>query len=226
MTARVVTDAAELAAVHAELLVPAFPPEELVTADELVQAVDAGSCEVLLLEDAEGPLAVAVGDRFTEAGVVLLSYVATRPGARSGGHGGRLLDAALDRWRGWTGPCLVLAEVEDPGRHEASPERGDPVARLRFYARRGARRLDLPYVQPALRPGAVRVPDLLLLCLHAAPELRRGPDAVDGRAVRAFLERLFTDGEGRLPTDPQGRALLAAAGERVAALPIGPAPAA
>ncbi|NEK85903.1 N-acetyltransferase [Blastococcus saxobsidens] len=221
MRPAVLTDPAELRAVHAGLLVPAFPPEELVDADELVRSVAAGTAEVLALRDRGGHLAVAVAEFFPDAGVVLLSYLAARADARSAGHGGRLLDAAIARWTARHDPCLVLAEVEEPGHHAASPGRGDPLARLRFYARRGARRLDLPYVQPALRPGAPRVPHLLLLALHAAPELLRGADAVDGPAVRTFLERLFAAGGEELPADPEAAALFtAAAGESVAAPPL------
>ncbi|TFV48972.1 GNAT family N-acetyltransferase [Blastococcus sp. TF02A-35] len=216
----VLTGPADLAEVHAGLLVPAFPADELVDAEDLVAAVGAGTAEVLVLRDERGPVAAAVADFFPGAGVVLLSYLATRPDARAAGNGGRLLDAALERWRARADPCLVLAEVEDPAHHAGSTAHGDPAARLRFYGRRGARRLALPYVQPAVRPGAPRVPHLFLLVLHAAPELRRGEGAVDGRPVRAFLEAAFLADEGRAPTDPQALALLDAVGDETALLPV------
>jgi GNAT superfamily N-acetyltransferase len=211
-----VTDPGEVRAVAERLLVPNFPPDELVDTAELVAGVAAGTTDVLLTRDGAVPVAVAVGDVFADGRVVLLSYLATGAGARSGGIGRRLLDAALARWTARHDPCLVLAEVEDPAHHRHT-RYGDPEARLRFYARCGAEVLDLPYVQPRLRPGAARVPHLLLLALHTAPSLRTGPESVDGAPVRRFLEELFTAGEGRLPGDPDGQRLLEAATGPVAA---------
>jgi hypothetical protein len=151
-----------------------------------------------------------VGEVFADGRVVLLSYLATDATARSTGIGRRLLDAAVARWTTRHDPCLVLAEVEDPG-HHPSTRYGDPAARLRFYARGGAEVLGLPYFQPRLQPGMARVPHLLLLALHTSPSLRSGPDGVDGAPIRRFLEELFVAGEGRMPEDPDGRRLLAAA---------------
>ncbi|MGY1635794.1 hypothetical protein ACI78V_03975 [Geodermatophilus sp. SYSU D00742] len=205
-----VTDPAELRLVHARLLAPTFSPDELLGAEELSRAVAGDSAEVLVLRRADEPTSVAVAEFFPAASVVLLSYLATAPAVRSTGQGRQLLDAALARWTARHDPCLVLAEVEDPAHHPRN-RYGDPEARLRFYARGGAEVLDLPYFQPRLRPDSARVPHLFLLVLHSAPSLRSGPGAVDGTLVRRFLEELFVGGEGRLPEDPDGRRLLAAA---------------
>jgi GNAT superfamily N-acetyltransferase len=215
-------DPGELRAVSERLLVPNFPPDELVDTAELAAGVAAGTTEVLVTRDGARPVAVAVGDVFAAARVVLLSYLATDAAARSGGIGRRLLDAALARWTARHDPCLVLAEVEDPA-HHLRTRFGDPDARLRFYARSGAEVLDLPYLQPRLRPSGARVPHLLLVALHVAPSLRPGPHAVDGALVRRFLEELFVAGEGRPPEDPVGRRLLEAATGAVPTrrLPVG-----
>ena len=204
-----VTAPVELARVHARLLAPSFPPAELVSTGELTAAVRAGTTEVLVLREDGEPAAVAVGERSRSAPVVLLSYLAADASRRSAGLGGRLLDAAVERWVQRSGPCVVLAEVEDPAHHRGSAAHGDPAARLRFYARRGARALELPYFQPALRPGVPRVPHLLLVVLHAAPALVEGT-ALQGALVHRFLTELLTAAEGSLPGDPEGRALLAA----------------
>jgi GNAT superfamily N-acetyltransferase len=210
VTVVAVTGADDLVRVHDRLLAPSFPAAELESVDDLIAAVRAGTSEVLVHQDRPGdPVAVAVADRSRAAPVVLLAYLATDPLRRSTGLGSSLLDAAMTRWLDRADPCLVLAEVEDPAEHPASAAHGDPAARLRFYARRGARALDLPYFQPRLRTGASRVPHLLLLVLHAAPSLVDGT-AVLAAPLHAWLTERFRDSEGRLPADPEGQALLAA----------------
>ena len=106
----------------------------------------------------------------------------------------------------------MLAEVEDPTRHEGSAAHGDPTARLRFYRRMGARILPLPHVQPALRPGGERVRGLLLLALRASGDRLAGVESdgtwlVPAEPLRAFLEQYFTEAEGRPPDDDEWRGL-------------------
>src|SRR5690606_22793856 len=77
-------------------------------------------------------------------------------------------------------------------------QHGDPAARVRFYARRGARVLDLPYVQAPIRAGAEPVPGRLLLVLHAEPGvLREGGAAGDGPLLAAAGEGLARPGVRR-----------------------------
>lgn len=215
-----VADPDVLATLYDRLLVPAFPPDELVDRAELLAGVATGSTDVLAGWDAATPVAVAVADRYPTSGVVLLSYLATAPAARSRGLGRALLDAALARWTERFRPPLVLAEVEDPEHHPATAF-GDPHARLRFYARAGAPALDLPYLQPALRPGGSRVPHLLLLALWVAPEARRGARAVASEAVLGYLREVFALSEGRVPDDEEARRLLEAA-DRPDGVPVRP----
>ncbi|MFL6112922.1 MAG: GNAT family N-acetyltransferase, partial [Catenulispora sp.] len=137
-----------------DILETSFPAAELVGLDEIqdIAARDTGS--VWLAEDADGAVvggAVAEWDESVR--VVLLGYLAVRPGARGGGIGGPLYAAALESWRERFKPCLVLAEIEDPAAH-GGHDYGDPAARVRFYLHRGSRILDIPYFQPALKPGA------------------------------------------------------------------------
>ncbi|WP_412541720.1 hypothetical protein R8Z50_03965 [Longispora sp. K20-0274] len=192
-----------LAEFHAEVLTPSFPPSELGSLDELD-----GAHVRLALDDDGRVLGGAVGDWDPELRVMLLGYLALRPGVRGGGIGGALLDDTLAAWRAEHDPCLILAEVEDPEAHAgAVEEHGDPAARLRFYRRRGARALDIPYFQPALSPESGRVPGLFLMVLHAAPEFLASADAVDPAPVRSFMEGYFLVTEGAIPTDPQANAL-------------------
>lgn len=207
---RRLTDPADLARLHAEVLAPSFPPAELVTLDALRTAVADGETQVLALWD-DGPVAGAVGWCSPRTRVLLLVYLAIAPGRRSGGLGGRLLTAALDAWQDALAPLLVLAEVEHPAHHVASEAHGDPAARVRFYARHGGQALAVPYFQPGDGPGGRRVPALLLVALRS-----QGATSVPAAPVRAFLEEYLTASEGALADDDATRRLLdAAAGERV-----------
>lgn len=178
---RRITGADDIRAVHTELLQPAFPASELVTVEWLMRAVESGEASVLEVADASGPLATAVTERLGSSGSVLLSYFATRADMRGRGVGSRLFAQMLDAVRLQEEPALVLAEVERPDQHTGSAEYGDPVARLRFYGRHGARALDLPYFQPPIEQDAEAVHGMLLLVLWVDPVLV--VDGSDGPSV-------------------------------------------
>jgi GNAT superfamily N-acetyltransferase len=196
-------------ALYAEVLTPSFPPDELHSLRTLHGALEAGTGPIWIAEDDDGRiLGGAVGEWDAENRVVLLSYLAVRPGTRGGGVGGSLLRAALDAWRSRLSPCLILAEVEDPAHFRGSEAHGDPAARWRFYQRQGGRALDLPYFQAALRPDTRRVPHLMLVVLHADPKFNvAGPDTVDPAPLRAYLEGYQRECEGAVGVDPQAMAL-------------------
>lgn len=186
---------------YRDVLVPSFPPEELVEPAALRPT--AGAFGTVVLRDGE-PVAGAFGDMFPDSGVLLLSYLAVRPGLRAGGLGRTLLAAELDRWRERAPESLILAEVENPRVHSAGPH-GDPLARLRFYDRLGARLLPLWYFQPALRPGASRVRGMLLI---AWPP---GGDTVTADLLARFLDEYVAGCEGAaaVTDDPEYLALKA-----------------
>lgn len=157
--------------------------------------------------------------------VMMLSWLAVRPGIRGGGVGGRLLDAATASWRTAYAPCLVLAEVEDPDHHHGSELTGDPARRQRFYLARGARILELPYFQPSLGRGLPRVPHLHLMVLHVDPPLHGGtPDTVDATVVRRFLEKNLRTSEGRVGSDEQTTGLWRAVDAHPDGIPYRPSP--
>jgi GNAT superfamily N-acetyltransferase len=204
-------------AVYDDLLEPLFPAGELIDRRAMIEAYARATDpppHAVAIDDGR-PIAVALTERFAASDVLLLTYLAVRPDRQGDGLGGRLLDDHLARWAAETEPQLVLAEVEDPRQHAAS-DVADPADRLRFYGRHGARVLAMPYVQPALHPGAGRVRGMLLLSL--APTARGvvgdagGGDAgVRADVVRAFLEEYVvgTEGEAALRSDPEVLALLA-----------------
>jgi GNAT superfamily N-acetyltransferase len=202
-------DSPLLGAVYEELLVPAFPPHELMTRQELGAALESGLLWISAVVREGRPDGAAVAEWSPGSGVLLLAYLAVRRGVRSSGIGGALMDEVRGGWQERVRPLLTLAEIEHPAAHTADAERGDPSARLRFYARHGARALDLPYFQPSLRPGAPRVPGMLLALLAAAPELAGRP-TVPAEPVRAFMTEYFQQCEGGVPDDPAAAALFAA----------------
>ncbi|WP_194891140.1 N-acetyltransferase [Catenulispora pinisilvae] len=202
----------QLTMAYEHILVPSFPADELCSIGDIAALASSGQHLVWVAAEPDGTVAaVAVGEWNPGPRVVLLSYIATRPGMRSGGVGGPLLDRALARWRDTFDPCVVLAEVEDPRHFTASEDHGDPVARLRFYTRRSARALDIPYFQAALGPGKQRVRNLLLMVLHAGPSFAgRGTDTLRGDFLRLYIELYQEACEGTVGTDPEALALFAA----------------
>ncbi|AEI13354.1 hypothetical protein Celgi_2861 [Cellulomonas gilvus ATCC 13127] len=201
---RATTSADDLARVYADVLRPSFPDDELADLAVLQHQLTAGHLHVVVAEEAGALRGAALGEWFPEQGVLLLAHLAVAPGGRGGGVGGALLDGAVAAWRAELDPWLVVAEVEDPAVHPGSPAHGDPTARLRFYQRRGARVLPVPYVQPALRPGGARVPGLLLLALAVREDRLAGvePDGtwlIPTPPLDDFLRAYYTSAEGRAP---------------------------
>ncbi|GAA2263204.1 hypothetical protein GCM10009853_015440 [Glycomyces scopariae] len=200
-----------LDAVYSGLLAPSFPPDQLDTLADLREGMESGRARVLAAVDPDGrPLGTAIAEWYEEAGIVLLAYLAVDASRRSQGIGGRLLEAALEDWTDRFRPVMVVAEIERPSSTVRRPEWGDPGRRYAFYGRHGARALDLPYFQPALRPDSEREHGMLLIALAIDPSVRE-PGGVAAAPVRRFLEAYFTATEGAVPRDEEGAALLRAA---------------
>ena len=206
---RIVTVApgALLDSAYTDVIAPSFAPNELSDVEELRDGVSAGSVNVLAaLGDDDRPDAVAVGDWSAGTRVALLSYLAVRPGVRATGVGGRLLAHALVSWRELWQPDLILAEIEHPAAHPAHVSYGDPEARVRFYARHGLRPLQLPYFQPALRPGFDRAYGLMLCLFATDAEV----STVDGAVLRRWFTEYLVGTEGSVREDSATTILLAA----------------
>jgi GNAT superfamily N-acetyltransferase len=188
-------DARSVSELHRDVLAPHFRVDELEDEATMTAGLRSGATQATVARSASGQIVGGVvGDWFAASRVMLLSYIATRPGVRGGGIGTRLLTTAMAAWTTRREPLLVVVEVEDP-RHHHDTTFGDPWARLRFYERLGIRALNLPYFQPALGGGRERVQDLLLMVAggSAAP-----PEAtsVDGELVERFLVEYFEVCEG------------------------------
>ncbi|WFE38536.1 GNAT family N-acetyltransferase [Micromonospora sp. WMMD998] len=199
-------DPALLRRAYREVLEPSFPPDQLVSFDSI--ATCEATWAAVALHDGS-PVGVIVTDTFER--VLLLSYLAVRPGLRGSGVGAVLLDHVLPAWRRRAAAEVVLAEVEDPRAHVAG-DFGDPAARLRFYQRAGFGLLPVPFVQPRVGDDAPRERGMFLAA-------RPGDAAVPQDLVRSFVVDYYEDAEGPdVHDDPEFVAVLAAVERQPAAL--------
>lgn len=192
---------------HDEVLRPSFRPEEYIS-----PTVIDPSHELAVIACGEDGrvLGGALGERYPASGVLLLAYLAVRPGLRAQGVGGAIMTALREQWL--DRDSLAVLELDDPRYHEPHPVRGDPVARLRFYGRSGVQLLDMPYFQPRLSSDLPRAYHMLLGVIP--PIGATVPAALPASRVTAFLREYFELCEGpSVHGDPELRALLAACGD-------------
>jgi GNAT superfamily N-acetyltransferase len=201
-----------LAEIYTDIMVPSFPTDELTSLASLEAGLSLGDTSVVAVVDEAGtPLALAVGEASATTGVVILAYLAVRPGLRSGGLGGRLLDHVTRTWQDRWHPALLLAEIEHPGAHNASDDYGDPAKRIRFYHQHGVRALNVPYFQPSLGSGLPRVYGIMLCVVASTPAAAgAAPDTVDSDRLRRFMTEYLVGCEGSVGSDPVCSAFFAA----------------
>lgn len=202
----------ELAEFYDEILAPSFGEEELVERPEMLEALaDRKSVTRgrVAIDEADVIVGGIIGDWFADSRVMLMSYLAARPGLRGHGIGKRLVADALPVWMSDFGAVLAVAEVEDPRFYENDEDHGDPKARLRLYAGLGAKILRMPYFQPALSAEQSRVRNLFLMVFEADPSVMRGQDRVDAAPLRQFVEEYLSSTEGTVD-DEEVRAVRAA----------------
>ncbi|WP_282004904.1 GNAT family N-acetyltransferase [Propioniciclava sinopodophylli] len=199
-------DPAVLTQLHASLIVPSFPPEERGSAEELVATVRQGRFTVLVARpgvpghgrtaaDEPSPhpaTGLAVIETWPEVpGAALLAWLAVRRDTRSRGIGRALLQRTLRHAAG----RLLLAEIEPASTPARNADYGDPAARAAFYARHGARVVDLPYWQPPVRPEA---PPVRLDLIVIPPPGSTVPEQLAAEPTRSVLEAYAIP---HLPTD-------------------------
>ncbi|BBX45228.1 hypothetical protein GCM10009641_21810 [Mycobacterium cookii] len=203
---------AQLEAFYDEILTPSFDSAELEDRTELLDALaDPESVtRGAIAFGATGSIAGGiVGDWFTGSCVMLISYLAARPGFRGHGIGEQLIREVLPAWTSCLGALLTVAEVEDPRFYRIDEQHGDPEARLRFYARLGARIIDIPYFQPALSKEQSRVRNLFLMQLGADESVTRQDNMLDSATLTRFIDEYLAATEGDVDDD-EVRALRAA----------------
>jgi GNAT superfamily N-acetyltransferase len=173
---------------HDEVLLPSFRPEEYVSP----AVIRPEKKQVLIACDEDGRvLGGATGEVYPASGVLLLGYLAIRPGFRGRGVGSVLMAALRERWLGQGPQTLAVLEIDDPRYYASHPDYGDPEARLRFYGASGVRLLTIPYFYPRLRSNLPRGYHMLLGVIPPAGETL--PGAIPAEPVRAFLREYFED---------------------------------
>lgn len=198
--------------IYKKILMPAFPANELTPLGAL-DSMWAGTPPRLAVHaalDCQGqPVGCAVAQWFPQSTVLLFAYLAVHADCRGNGIGTSLLKQAIHEWMKAYGPILVVAEVEDPGVYPRTPDQ-DPMARLRLYARLGARLLVRKYVQPEINPGAGRARDLLLLAdpKCSAGIVTNGAVGVPATVVLTFLHEYYRDSEGEGYKDKEFDAMI------------------
>jgi len=215
---------------HRDVLAPSFSPDELEDVETLARGLrgdgDTERLTTIAVADDGTVLGGVVGEIYRREGVLLLAYLAVRPGLRGLGLGTKLMEHVASRWYARPAVRLALAEVHDP-RAWSGVEGEAPLRRLRLYARLGARVLGVPFVQPALSAERARVPGFLLLAFHVDPSVERpqgGGSAVGSDLVSRFVRRYYESVEGvRAPYDPQLAQLLELIDEHssIRLLPVG-----
>jgi hypothetical protein len=207
-----------LAALHAHdgLYRRSFPPEEREDQETHRDALwKAGPCEgpVLHVIVARPPgkprtiLGFVAAEYYPRSSCGLISYLAVERDARRHGLGRALVDRALlalrtdSRTPGpvdamkWledgeeaSGLRAVFGEIHDPARGDDPGDSMRTLDRIRFMHELGARRLPIPYVQPALTRTGRKARRLMLVAFP----LDGGPvETVEPGLVRAFLDELY-----------------------------------
>jgi predicted N-acetyltransferase YhbS len=197
---------------YEEVLRPSFDDDELMELDSLADSLrsedDPRSLASVVVDDAGRVVGGVVGELYEAESVLLLAYMAVRPGERDRGVGTELAQVVLPVWFADPRVALAVAEVHDP-RFWPNDE---AEARLRLYDRLGGRVLGVPFVQPALGPDRERVRGFLLLVFYADPSVTvsvDGDEAIRTEVVARFVRRYFEETEGaRTPYDPELAGLL------------------
>jgi GNAT superfamily N-acetyltransferase len=142
----------------------------------------------IALDDAGDILGGIVSELYPRSRCGLITYLVVAPRARERGLGRQLLDEAA-RSLYDAGAIAVLGEVNDPRVHGESAR-----PRLERFQRWGARKLDVPYVQPSLGEGLPRDRGLILIVLPPAPA------TVEHGTIHTFITELYEATEGSRET--------------------------
>jgi GNAT superfamily N-acetyltransferase len=187
---------------YVDVLRPSFDQDELMDAEALARGVrsddDPSTLASVAVDDDGSVLGGIAAELYESVGVLLLAYLAVRPGMRGRGVGTALATRVVPAWFEDPRVAIAIGEVHDP---RFWPEdRADE--RLRLYDRLGGRVLAVPFVQPALGAGASRVRGFLLLAFHVAARAHvmvDGRDAVSADLLARFVRRYFEQTEGARP---------------------------
>ena len=174
---------------------PAFPDiDEREPFENIIARIqDGGSPKTLAVLAVEGerPVGGLIADWYPGCRSLELIYIAVEPASARNGIGTVLLregtSLMIDKLGGDV--ACVYAEVENP--FSAPRPNGviDPVSRLRFFARQGAVRIPINYVQPPLSAGQDYARNLFLLCFPSFVTGRQ--DCLRAKDLGAFLSAFY-----------------------------------
>jgi GNAT superfamily N-acetyltransferase len=185
-----------IAEIYREILEPSFRPDELDTSVSFIDGMASGQPLGLCALDGETPVGCILGYPYQRSRVLLIGYVAVKPGLRGRGIGGLLLHEAQQRWYQKPEFTLVVAEIEDPRHHPAVADI-NPKRRVSFYARRGAQVVIGPYFQPRVGGvGKKRVYNFFLTVLSGSSGSINPNNSVDAGQLTGFLLEYFRASEG------------------------------
>ena len=146
---------------------------------------------IIVAVDAEGePVGGSISDFLDEPNAGVIEFLFINPERRLKGLGRRLLEEtermlhhSAQRRRGrsldW-----VIGEIDDPFRCASHLSAFDPFSRAQVWHRWGYRRIDFPYVQPALSAEQSPVRTLLLVAKTCSP---RFTDSIPSAQVRLVI---------------------------------------
>jgi GNAT superfamily N-acetyltransferase len=162
-----------------------FPPEEkdpravvLKTAEHVMGAV---FCSRLEGET----LALAIVQHLREVPYEFLIYLAVAPTWKGQGTGGELLEFVSQALASSDPTCLGLVwEVDRPEDADSEVEMTKRARRIRFFERHSGRRLEVPYLQPAL-DGQHVVP------MHLMTRSFPGAPSQDAASLRQLAHALY-----------------------------------
>jgi hypothetical protein len=173
---------------------------------------------VIVVESEGAVLAGAIADYLADPNAGVVEFLVVTPTSRRGGLGRCLLDqteaslAADARRAGRPALDFIVAEIDDPFRVDLAADNFDPFVRARVWGGWGYRKVDFPYVQPALSETQQPVHHLMLAVKPLADACADGlpaPRLLD--TVRAYLRWAM-----RL-TEPEANAEYRAMREHLAA---------
>lgn len=211
MTLVVARVAADDVAAHDAVLAiyrAAIEPAEQKPADGLRAQFADPRHELLAARDGAAVVGFALVFFPADAGFWLLEYMAVSGARRAQGIGHALMAACRAAAARRAGGLPGLFEVD------AATGAAVQLARLRFYAREGCRRLmGLGYVLPLRHYGTP--PPMILLVLGLDED-----ETVPAAAVRQWLSRLYRDVYGCDGDDPRIDAMLAGSGRTIELGPV------
>lgn len=183
---------------------PAFPdPDEREPFDKIIERVlcpgDVQTFVVLGIEGNEVMGGIAA-DWYPGCRSLEIIYIAVAAEHCRKGLGRRILREGTRMICKALGDKLtyVFAEVENPFMSQHPTRNIDPVSRLRFFSKEGARRVPVSYIQPPLDNGLDYASNLFLICFPAFTAASL--DSIPAEDLSAFLNA-FYDGLKEFSSD-------------------------